>query len=136
MFADVEARIAELRGRPEVRRAELVRYPSGVQFWVVFRNAIDIDRLRKAAGKFGYTVVRFASLPSKLPRNLAEILWDGVCYVIVKEYTWFDKIKSFFGAEPEGIAKIAEDLHHPDQIYIARNEEGMQILLEYFKEES
>jgi hypothetical protein len=76
-------------------------------------------------------MVRFASLPSKLPRPIAEILWDGISHVITKNSSGWTKFTASLGLEPDGIAKIATDLHGPYQIYISTQEEGIQILYEY-----
>jgi hypothetical protein len=76
-------------------------------------------------------MVSFASLPSKLPRPIAEILWDGISHVITKNISGWAKFTASFGLEPDGIAKIATDLHGPYQIYISTQEEGIQILYEY-----
>ena len=76
-------------------------------------------------------MVRFASLPSKLPRGLAEILWNGVAYVIVRKISQLEKLKASVGFEPEGIAKIAYDLHGPYQIFMATTEEGLKVLYDY-----
>lgn len=67
----------------------------------------------------------------KLPRRLSEVLWDGVTYVIVKQISEWGRLTSSLGFEPDGIGKIAADLHGPYQIFMAMNEAGVQLLYEY-----
>ena len=88
-------------------------------------------KLKNLVKKHGYIMVRFATLPSKLPRGLSEMLWNGVTHVIAKKMSGWSKFTSSLGLEPEGIAKIADDLHGQYQIFIATTEEGVQLLYEY-----
>jgi len=131
MVADSQRRVAELRYVDGVEKVEHVPYPNGDEFWVRFNRHLDMRRLGEIAKKHAATVVRFGGLPSKLPRPLAELLWDGVSYVIVKELTGWAKFTATLGFEPDGIAKIANDAHGPFQIFIATQEESIQILYEY-----
>ncbi|HYW00853.1 MAG TPA: hypothetical protein VE862_05250, partial [Candidatus Acidoferrum sp.] len=72
-------------------------------------------------------------LPSKLPGRLVEVLWDGVNHVITKNPNGLTKLTASLGIEPDGIAKIATDLHGPYQIFMAMNEEGVQLLYDYLE---
>ena len=131
MVDDLQRRLVELRFVEGIEKVEHVPYPTGDQFWVRFNNKLDFGKIENIAKKHGCVMVRFASLPSKLPRPIAEIMWDGVSYVITKSISGWTKFTAFFGFEPDGIAKIAIDLHGPYQIYISMQEEGVQILYEY-----
>jgi hypothetical protein len=128
---DLQRRLVELRFVEGIEKVEHVPYPTGDQFWVRFNRNLDFGKFEDIAKKHGCVMVRFASLPSKLPRPIAEILWDGVSHVITKNSSGSTKFTAFFGFEPDGIAKIATDLHGPYQIFISTQEEGVQILYEY-----
>ncbi len=130
-MGDFERRLVELRFLEGIEKVEHVPYQTGDQFWVRFNRPLDFVKLEQTLEKHNYQLIRFGSLPSKLPRGLAEMLWDGVTHVIVNKITGWKKFTSSLGFEPEGIAKIAIDLHGPYQIFIATEEEGMQILYEY-----
>ena len=131
MIGDLDRRVTELRFLEGIEKVEHVPYPTGDQFWVRFNHPLDINTLEGLVKKHNYVLVKFASLPSKLPRAVAEILWDGVTYVVAKEISGLSKLTSFLGLEPEGIAKIAHDLHGPYEIFIATEEGGIQLLYEY-----
>ena len=131
MVDDLQRRLVELRFVEGIEKVEHVPYPTGDQFWVRFNSKLDLGKFEDIAKKHGCTMVSFASLPSKLPRPIAEILWDGVSHVITKNMSGWTKFTASFGFEPDGIAKIATDLHGPNQIYISMQEEGVQILYEY-----
>lgn len=131
MIGDLERRLVELRFLEGIEKVEHVPYQTGDQFWVRFNRPLDFDRLDEIVKKHSYLMVRFASILSKLPRGLAEMLWDGVTHIIVKEISGWSKFTSSLGFEPEGIAKIAIDLHGQYQIFMATNEDGVQVLYEY-----
>jgi len=131
MTALTESRLAELRFIEGIEKVEHVPYPTGDQFWVRFTKPLDLARFQGIIDKHNYRMLRFARIPSKLPRGLAEILWDGVTHVIVKKIGAWASFTSSLGFEPEGIAKIAVDLHGPYQIFMAMNEDGVEILYEY-----
>jgi hypothetical protein len=76
-------------------------------------------------------MVTFAKIPSKLPRKLSELIWDGVSLVVAKNISGWMKFKASLGFEPEGIAKIATDLHGPYQIFMTTDEAGVEVLYEY-----
>lgn len=131
MIAELERRINELRFIDGIEKVEHVPYQSGDQFWVRINRPFDLGKLGEIVKKHGYSIVPFAGLPSKLPRGLAELLWDGVTHVITKGITGWSEFTSKVGFEPDGIAKLAIDLHGPHRIFIATNEEGIQLLYEY-----
>ncbi len=133
MVGDLERRLVELRFIDGIEKVEHVPYPTGDQFWVRFNLPLDLERLEALVEKHGYQLFRFANLPSKLPRGLAEMLWDGVTHVITKKISGWAKFTSSFGFEPEGIAKIARDLHSQHQIFMATEEDGVQLLYEYLR---
>jgi hypothetical protein len=131
MVADLQKRVAELRYIGGIEKVEHVCYPSGDEFWVRFDRRLEIKRLEAIARSHGATMVKFGGLPSKLPRPLAELLWDGVKYVIAKKPNGWTEFTASLGFEPDGIARIAADAHGPYEIFIATQEEGVQILYEY-----
>jgi len=131
MVDDLQRRLVELRFVEGIEKVEHVPYPTGDEFWVRFNRPLDFLKFEDIVKKRGYVMVRFATLPSKLPRPIAELLWDGVSHVIAKKISGWEKFTASLGLEPEGIAKIAADLHGPYQIYISTQEEGVQILYEY-----
>lgn len=131
MIAELDRRISELRFIEGIEKVEHVPYQSGDQFWVRFNRPFDLGKLNEIVKKHGYEMVKFAGLPSKLPRGLAEMLWNGITHVITKNLNAWSRLTSKFGFEPEGVAKLAKDLHGPYQIFMATNEEGIQLLYEY-----
>jgi hypothetical protein len=131
MVSDLERRVDELRFLEGIEKAEHVPYPTGDEFWVHFERPLDMARLLETVNKHNLQLVRFGALPSKLPRRIAEMLWDGVMYVILKSIGFAGLLKAFLGIEPDGVAKIARDLHSSDQIFIAKNEEGIEVLYDY-----
>ena len=131
MIADLGRRVNELRFLDGIEKAEHVPYPTGDEFWVRFNRPLDMSRLLEVLAKYNLQLVKFGALPSKLPRKLGEILWDGVTHVVVKRINFMGLLTSFLGFEPEGVAKIAKDLHSSYPIFIAKNEEGMKLLYDY-----
>ena len=131
MVGDFQRRLVELRFLDGIEKVEHVPYPDRDEFWVRFNRRLDMKKIEEIAKKHDATVVKFGGLPSKLPRPLAEILWDGVSHVIAKKISAWTKFTASLGFEPDGIAKIAADAHGPYQIFIATQEEGVQILYEY-----
>jgi len=128
---ELELRLAELRFLEGVEKVEQVHFSTGDQFWVRFNRPIDLKRLQDVVEKNNCQLIKFGGLASKLPRKLGEVLWDGVTHVIVKRIDGWARFTSALGLEPEGIAKIALDLHGPFQIFIAMNEEGVRVLYDY-----
>ena len=133
LIADLERRLTELRFLEVVEKVEHVPYQSGDQFWVRFIRPFDLGRINDVVTKHGYTIVKFASVPSKLPRGLAELLWSGITHVVVEKISDWSRFTSNFGFEPDGIAKLAVDLHGPYWLFIATEEKGIQLLYEYLE---
>jgi len=131
MSSVLQTRLNELRFVDGIEKVEHVPYRTGDQFWVRFSRPLDFKKLNELAKKRGYTMMKFGGLPSKLPGRLVEVLWDGVNHVIVKSPNGLVKLTASLGIEPDGIAKIATDLHGPYQIFMAMNEEGVQLLYDY-----
>jgi hypothetical protein len=131
VVGDLERRLAELRFVDGIEKVEHVPYPTGDQFWVRFNRPLDIGKLEDIVKKHNCLMVRFANLRSKLPRGLAEMLSDGVTHVIAKKMSGWSRFTSSLGFEPGGIAKIANDMHGHYQIFMATEEEGVQLLYEY-----
>jgi len=131
VIADIERRVNELRYLDGIAKVEHVKYPARDEFWVTFNRPLDATKFEKIAKRHGYHMVKFAGLPSKLPRGLSEMVWNGVTHLIVRQIDGWSRFLARLGYEPNCIAKIAVDLHGPDRIYIAAEEEGMQLLYEY-----
>ncbi len=131
MVGDLQRRLVELRFFDGIEKVEHVLYSTGDQFWVRFNHKLDFGKFEDISKKHGYVMVNFASLPSKLPRPIAEIMWNGVSHIITKNLNGWSKFTASFGFEPDGIAKIATDLHGPYELFITTQEEGVQILYEY-----
>ncbi|HKM75154.1 MAG TPA: hypothetical protein VJZ32_01895 [Candidatus Bathyarchaeia archaeon] len=131
MSSVLQTRLNELRFIDGIEKVEHVPYPTGDQFWVRFNRPLDFKKLNEIAKRRGYEMMKFGGLPSKLPGRLVEVLWDGVNHVIVKNPNGLTKLTASLGIEPEGVAKIATDLHGPYQIFMAMNEEGVQLLYDY-----
>jgi hypothetical protein len=131
MLPELQHRLAELRFIDGIEKVEHVRFSTEDQFWVRFNRPIDLQKLEDIVRKRGCQLIRFGRLPSKLPRKLSEVLWDGVTHVIVRDISGWGRFTSSLGIEPNGIGKIVLDLHGPYQIFIARNEDGVQVLYDY-----
>ena len=131
MTSTLELRSSELRFLEGVEKVEQVHFSTGDQFWVRFNHPLDLKRLEDVVKKNDCQLINFGSLPSKLPRKLSEVLWDGVTHVIVKKISGLGRFTSALGLEPEGVAKIAQDLHETYQIFMAMNEDGVHVLYDY-----
>jgi hypothetical protein len=131
VVGDLGRRLIELRFIDGIEKVEHVPYPTGDEFWVRFNRPLDFAQLNRLVAKHRYVMVKFATLPSKLPRGISEMLWNGVTHVIAKKINGWSKFTSSLGLEPEGIVKIARDLHGQFQIFIATAEEGVELLYEY-----
>lgn len=131
MIANLEQRLNELRFLEGIEKVEHVPYTTSDQFWVRFNGSFDLGKLGDIVKKHDYRLVEFAGIPSKLPRGLAELVWDGVTHVIVKKISGWSEFTSKLGFEPDGMAKLAIDLHGPYRIFIATEEAGIQLLYEY-----
>lgn len=130
-MSQLEQRLAELRFVDGVEKVEHIQFSTGDQFWVRFNRPLDMQRLQRTARDRGCNVIKFGGILAKLPRGLSELLWDGVTRVIVKEISQWSMFISTLGFEPDGIGKVAIDLHGPYQIFMAMNETGIQLLYDY-----
>jgi len=129
--SQLELRLAELRFVDGVEKVEHVPFSTHEQIWVRFNIPLDMQKLERTVRDRGYSLIRFGGFLARLPRGLSEVLWNGVTHVIVKDIHQWSKFISHLGFEPEGIGKIAIDLHGPYQIFIAMNESGVQLLYDY-----
>jgi len=131
MIGDLQRRASELRFLGGIEKVEHVPYPAGDEFWVRFNGPLDQGKLSQIVKAHNFEIIRFASIPSRLPKKLAEIVWNGVTWIIAPKMTGWQKFKSALGFEPNGTAKVAVDLHTGEPIFIARDEEGIKLLYEY-----
>jgi hypothetical protein len=131
MIADPESLAGELRFLAGVKDVDIVQFSSRKELWVVLRDPINIERFQKASGSLGYVVAKSGSLFSKLPRSLAEMVWDGVTHVITKHPHRWNKFQSSLGIAP--VAKIAKDLATGDNVYQINDSDGLKILQDYLK---
>ncbi len=131
MILDPESLAAELRPLSGVKDVDVVRFSSGKELWVVLRDPVDIDRLLKASASLGYTVAKSGSFASRLPRSLAEMIWDGTTLVVTKHPHGWKRLKSSLGVDP--VAKITKDLATEDVVYQINDTDGLKILQDYLK---
>jgi len=125
MIGDLESAASALRSVPGIKDVDIVLFPSGKELWVVLRDPVNLDRLRKTSESLGYIVARRGSWVSKLPRSLAEMIWDGVMYVVTKH--------THVPGKQEFAARIMKDLATGDIIYHTLESDGLEILQEYLK---
>ena len=131
MITDPESSVQELRSQPAVKHVDIPQFPSGKELWIVLRDPINLEKLEKASQSLGYAVVKVGSLPSKLPRSLAELIWDGVTYVVTKnQQPWW---KPKFGPDSSSVAKIVRDLATGDTVYRADDDAGLKVLQDYLR---
>ncbi len=131
MIADPESVASELRWLPGIKDVDIVRFPSGKELWVILREPINLEKLRKASERLGYTVAKSGSFASRLPRSLAEMVWDGVTHVVTKHPHGWKKLKSTLGLAP--VAKIVIDLATGDTVYQVNDSDGLKILQGYLE---
>ena len=127
----LENSLTQIRFIAGVEKVEHVRFSTADQLWVRFNSPIDMQKLERVVSEKGFRLIKFGGLLAKLPRGLSEVLWDGVTHIMVKEISDWGRLTSLVGFEPDGIAKIAIDLHGSNQIFIALNEAGIQLLFDY-----
>ena len=120
---------------PRIVRADRVTFEDETRLWVSFRTKIDLERLKASAEKHGFKIVEFGTIPQKFPSLIGEITWDGTTHLIVKDFSGFDKLKALLGIKPTRSAEIGMALFHPTNDYIARDVQGLQILLVYLDSE-
>jgi hypothetical protein len=123
MIPDPEPVAIALRSAPGVNDVDVVQFPSGKELWVVLKDPVNIDRLRGISERLGYMVARRSLLISKLPRSLAEMVWDGVTYVITRH--------THVPGNQEHSARVMKDLATGDTIYHVIDADGLEILKEY-----
>jgi hypothetical protein len=131
MIIDPESLVPELRQLRGVKDVEIVGFPSRKELWVVLRDPVHTDELCKASASLGYAVVKSGSLASKLPRSLAEMIWDGTTHVVTKHPHGWKKLISTLGIRP--VVKIARDLATGDTVFHVNDSDGLAILREYLE---
>jgi hypothetical protein len=125
MISDPEPVAAMLRSVPGVKDVDIVQFPSGKELWVVLKNPVEIDRLQGISDGLGFKASKRGTLVSKLPRSLAEMIWDGVTLVIRKS-------EQASGKQAYA-ARLMKNIVTGDMIYHAIDTEGLKILQEYLK---
>jgi len=125
MISDPESIATELRPLSGVKDVDIVEFQSGKELWIVLREPVNLNRLRGASESLGYIVERQGSWVSKLPRSLAEMIWDGVTYVVTKH--------THVPGKHEYAARVMKDLATGDTIYHIMATDGLEILKEYLK---
>ena len=125
MIGDPESAASALRFQSGIKDVDIVHLGSGKELWIVLREPINLDRLRATSERFGYIVARQGGWVSKLPRSLAEMIWNGVMYVITKH--------SHVPGKHESAARIMKDLATGDTIYHTTDTDGLEILREYLR---
>jgi hypothetical protein len=131
MITDPESLVPELRELRGIKDVEIVTFSSRKELWVVLRNPIDTAALHRASASLGYTVLRSGSLASKLPRSLAEMIWDGTTHIVTKHPHGWKKLMSNLGMRP--VVKITKDLVTGDIYFNVNDGDGLAILREYLK---
>jgi hypothetical protein len=125
MISDPEPIASELRSVPGVKDVDIVQFPSGKELWVVLKDPVEIDRLGRISQSLGCKVARRGLLVSKLPRSLAEMIWDGSTMMIIKNAQASGK-RTF-------AARIMKNLVTGEMIYHTIDSDGLRILQEYLK---
>jgi hypothetical protein len=125
MIGDPEPVASALRSTSGVKDVDVVQFALGKELWVVLKDPINIDRLRRVSESLGYIVTRRTPLTSKLPRSLAEMVWDGVTYVVTKH--------THVPGRQEWSARVMKNLVTGDMIYHVMDADGLEILKEYLK---
>jgi hypothetical protein len=123
MIGDPESVAVALRSVSGVKDVDVVQFPSGKELWIVLKDPVNLDRLREASERLGYVVARRGSWASMLPRSLAEMIWDGVLYVVTKH--------THVPGKEECGARVMKDLATGDTIYHIVEADGLEILREY-----
>ena len=125
MIDDPEPIASSLRSVPGIKDVDIVQFPSGKELWIVLKDPVNVDKLHKISESLGYTVAKRGSLISKLPRSLAEMIWDGVTYVIIRH--------THAPGKQASAARVMKDLVNGDTIYHTIDSDGLKILQEYLK---
>lgn len=125
MISDPESVAAALRPMLGVKDVDVVKFPSQKELWVILKEPVNLDRLRKASESLGYVVAKRGSWASMLPRSLAEMIWDGVMFVVAKH--------THIPGKGEYSARVMRDFATEDTIYHIIDADGLEILREYLK---
>jgi len=125
MISDPESVATALRPMSGVKDVDIVQFPSQKELWIVLRDPVNPDRLRKASEPLGYIVAKRGSWASWLPRSLAEMIWDGVMLVVAKH--------THVPGKEEYSARIMKDFATGDTIYHIIDADGLEILREYLR---
>ncbi len=128
MISDPESIATALRPTSGVKDVDVVQFPSGKELWIVLKDPLNLDRLREASERLGCIVARRGSLASMLPRSLAEMIWDGVMFVVAKH--------THVPGKGEFAARVMKDLATGDTIYHVVDADGLEILREYLRARS
>jgi hypothetical protein len=123
MISDPESVATALRPMFGVKDVDIVQFPARKELWVVLRDPVNLDRLRKASEHLGYVVAKRGSWASVLPRSLAEMIWDGVMLVVAKH--------THIPGKEEYSARIMKDFATGDIIYHVIDGDGLEILRDY-----
>jgi hypothetical protein len=125
MINDPESIATAVRPMSGVKDVDVVQFPSEKELWIVLKDPVNLDRLRQASEHFGYVVARRGSWASMLPRSLAEMIWDGVMYVVARH--------THVPGKGECAARVMKDLATGDTIYHIVEADGLEILKDYLR---
>jgi len=128
MISDPESVATALRPMSGVKDVDIVHFPSEKELWIVLRDPVNLDRLRKASERLGYIVAKRGSWASMLPRSLAEMIWDGVMFVVAKH--------THVPGKGEYSARVMRDFATGDTIYHIIDADGLEILKDYLRTRS
>jgi len=131
MIPDPETLVPTLRSTTGVKDVDIVQFSARKELWVMLERPIDDERLRKAAEDSGYKVARVGSFASRLPRSLAEMIWDGVTHVVTRHPHGWKRLWSALGTAPA--AQVARNLATEETICRVNDSDGLKILQEYLK---
>jgi len=125
MIGDPESVAVALRSVSGVKDVDVVQFPSGKELWIVLKDPVNLDKLREASERFGYSVAKRGSLVSMLPRSLAEMIWDGVMLVVARH--------THVPGKKECAARVMRNLATGDTVYHIVDADGLEILREYLR---
>jgi hypothetical protein len=125
MINDPESVATAVRSMSGVKDVDVVQFPSEKELWIVLKDPVNLDRLRQASEHFGYVVARRGSWASMLPRSLAEMIWDGVMYIVARH--------THVPGKAESAARVMKDLATGDTMYHIVDANGLEILREYLR---
>jgi hypothetical protein len=125
MISDPESVATALRPMSGVKDVDVVQFPSQKELWIVLKDPLNLDRLREVSERLGYIVAKRGSWTSMLPRSLAEMIWDGVMFVVAKH--------THVPGKGEYSARVMRDFATGDTIYHIIDADGLEILREYLR---